>query len=351
MPRTEQIGASTASIPKVNIAWIHPFLEILDEVGAPYDEILRRASLPILAIEDGSAIVPTERIYKFVHLAARASRLPDLGLRAGGRIDIDSLLPDAERSWTRPGVFRSLESFINVALESTSNMDMWIESKPDPDRTTELFYLGTFGPDDPAFPTIEQFMVALMVRWTGYGAGPKWNPSQINFRATSVPQAAIRQLAGNASVRCGQSVTSIVFPSQPFLGRMGQFPEPTSEIWKRHRESVKQDSSAEDMVGSLRLLLKAYLPDGSPDIQFAARLSGTTVRTLQRRLREQGLTYTQLLEGLRHDLAIYLLRDSTTAAATVSQQLGYRDPAIFTRAFRRWTGTTPSKFRRSISVS
>ena len=295
-------------------------------------------------------MVPTERIYQFVHLAARASQLPDLGLCAGSRIDIDSLLPDAEKSWTRPGVFRSLESFIHAALESTSNMDMWIESKPDSDRTTELFYLGTFGPDNPAFPTVEQFMVALMVRWTRYGAGSKWNPSQVNFRATSVPQEAIRNLAGNATVRCGQSVTSIVFPSQPFLGRVDQFPEPDSDIWKRHRKSFEQDS-AEDMVGAVRLLLKAYLPDGSPDIQLAAQLSGTTVRTFQRRLKEQGFTYTQLLEGLRHDLAIYYLKDPNRRASEVSRELGYRDPAIFTRAFRRWTGMTPSKFRRDISVS
>lgn len=75
------------------------------------------------------------------------------------------------------------------------------------------------------------------------------------------------------------------------------------------------------------------------------------VRAGQRRLREQGLTYSQLLEGLRHDLAIYLLRDPNLEASEVSRELGYRDPAIFTRAFRRWTGTTPSEFRRLVSVS
>ena len=214
--------------------------------------------------------------------------------------------------------------------------------------TTEFFYLGTFGPDHPAFPTVEQFMVALMVRWVRYAAGPAWNPKRVNFQAASVPERAIRRLVSDAEVRCGQDVTSVVFPSQPFRGPMEQFPEKGSSIWRRHRESLDKSDTSADLAGSLRLVLRAYLPDGSPSLQQAARLAGTSVRTLQRRLKDQGTTYSELLEGLRHDLAIYLLRDPDQEASAVSRGLGYRDPAIFTRAFRRWTGTTPGRFRETL---
>ena len=249
-----------------------------------------------------------------------------------------------------PGCFARSGSFIGVALESSTNVDMWIEARSDPEPMTEFFYLGTFGPEHPAFVTVEQFMIALMVRWTRYGAGDRWNPSQVSLRADSVPEAAIRALAGDAQVLCGQSVTSIAFPAQQFVGRMEPLPEPNSLLWKRHRRSLRSATRLDDLAGSLRLVLPAYLPDGSPDIRQAARLANMSVRTFQRRLREQGVSYSQLLEELRHDLAIYLLRDPTRHAAEVSRELGYRDPAIFTRAFRRWTGTTPSEFRRSFSV-
>ena len=104
------------------------------------------------------------------------------------------------------------------------------------------------------------------------------------------------------------------------------------------------------MVASLRIVLPAYLPDGSPDIGQAALLAGTSVRTLQRRLDARGVTYSQLLDDLRHDVALYLLRDPKRTLAEISQEIGYRDPAIFTRAFRRWTGRTPSSFRRSLPI-
>jgi AraC-like DNA-binding protein len=351
MTTLEQSGPSTATIPRVNIGWLHPFFEILDEVGASWEELLERAHLPVLASDDGSTLVPTSRVYAFVALAAQETKLDDLGLQAGARLEITPLLPDPEDAWTRPGVFRSIRSFIQVALDSSSNVEMWIEARPGRKPTTEFFYRGTFGTDHPAFPTVEQFMVALMVRWARYGAGPNWNPSRVNLRAESVPEAAIRGLVGEASVHTAQSATSIVFPSQPFVGPVEPFPQRGSKVWQRHRQSLAQAQGLQDLAASLRVVLRAYLPDGSPDIKLAARLTGTSVRTLQRRLQEQGLTYARLLKDLRHDLAIELLRDPALQASEVSRELGYRDPAVFTRAFRRWTGSTPSEFRRSLSVS
>ena len=342
-----QTEAQQPSIPLVNIAWIHPFLELLEEVGAPYDQLLEEAGLPSLAVDDVSALVPTAAIYRFVGLAAEATAISDLGLRAGARLDIESLLPDAERTWSRPGVFRSLEAFIQVALESSSNVEMWIESRSDREKTVEFFYKGTFGPENRAFPTVEQFMVALMVRLTRIATGPDWCPDRVNFRALSVPEPAIRRLVGDAEVRSGQRKTSILVPASRWVNRIEPFPEPGSSVWRRHRRSLEKWRDAEDFVGSLRLVLRAYLPDGSPDIQLAGRLTGSSVRTLQRRLAERGTSYSQLLEELRHDLALYLLRDPDLQASEISRELGYRDPAIFTRAFRRWTGQTPSQYRRT----
>lgn len=351
MSSPTQPDASTPPIPRVNIGWLHPFFEVLDEEGVAWESMLECAGLPILASDDGSTLVPTSGVYQFVALATSQTGLDDLGLRTGARLDITPLMPDPEDAWTRPGVFRSIRSFIEVALDSSSNVEMWLEEQSGRKPMTEFFYRGTFGRDHPAFPTVEQFMVALMVRWASYGAGPTWNPTRINLRAASVPASAVRGLAGDARVYTRQSVTSIVFPSQPFVGSVDTFPEKGSSVWQKHRYSLTHARGLQDLAGSLRLVLRAYLPDGAPDIKFAARLAGISVRTLQRRLREQRLTYSELLEELRYDLALYLLQDPSRTAAEITQELGYRDPAIFTRAFRRWTGTTPSEFRRSFSVS
>lgn len=74
-------------------------------------------------------------------------------------------------------------------------------------------------------------------------------------------------------------------------------------------------------------------------------------RSLQRRLREEGTTFAELLEELRRDLALRYLRDPRIGIAEVGFLLGFRDVTAFHRAFRRWMGTTPASYRRAAGSS
>ena len=97
--------------------------------------------------------------------------------------------------------------------------------------------------------------------------------------------------------------------------------------------------------------LKSYLalhvsPDGPPRIESVARAARCSVRTLQRRLREAGLTYSGLLEEVRLEIAVRMLDEAGKKVIDISLDLGYSDQANFTRAFRRWAGVPPSEYRR-----
>lgn len=96
---------------------------------------------------------------------------------------------------------------------------------------------------------------------------------------------------------------------------------------------------------SLRRELVSALPSGAVSIRFAAGICALSVRTLQRRLARAGLTYSDLIQGIRRDLALRLVRDPERRLIDIGQELGYDDPAHFTRAFRRWTGTAPRTYR------
>jgi AraC-like DNA-binding protein len=70
-------------------------------------------------------------------------------------------------------------------------------------------------------------------------------------------------------------------------------------------------------------------------------------RTLNRRLRAQGTTFKALVDETRYEVARQLLRDTRIPVAQVAAALDYSDPASFDRAFRRWSGTTPSAWREA----
>lgn len=74
---------------------------------------------------------------------------------------------------------------------------------------------------------------------------------------------------------------------------------------------------------------------------------GLSVRSLQRRLDEEGVSFTDLLRAARQRVAEASLRKPKARVSDVAQALGYADSAVLTRAFRRWTGKTPRRFAKA----
>lgn len=92
--------------------------------------------------------------------------------------------------------------------------------------------------------------------------------------------------------------------------------------------------------------LEAALETGEVGIERIARDLGYSRQTLYRRLKAEGITYEKLLDGLRRRLALRFVRDEGLSVKEAAYRLGFSDPAAFSRAFKRWTGTSPGEMRR-----
>lgn len=95
-----------------------------------------------------------------------------------------------------------------------------------------------------------------------------------------------------------------------------------------------------------KTLIAERLPVRYPTVDYTAHRLGIPVRTLQRRLKESGLSYSELVEQTRRELACRLLEKPGVQVADVAKALGYTDPSSFSRAFRRWTNMSPRAYRR-----
>jgi AraC-like DNA-binding protein len=80
-------------------------------------------------------------------------------------------------------------------------------------------------------------------------------------------------------------------------------------------------------------------------IQSAASELHLTERTLRRKLLAEGSKFQKLKDGVRRDMAIHYLSQTSMSINQTSQQLGFSDPSAFTRAFRQWTGELPRTYR------
>jgi AraC-like DNA-binding protein len=96
---------------------------------------------------------------------------------------------------------------------------------------------------------------------------------------------------------------------------------------------------------TLRQIVRSYLSFGHPRIEEIADVTGMGVRALQRHLKKNGLTFKRVVDQARFQVAADLLRDPHVRLVDIAHELGYADQANFNRAFRRFTGTSPSEYR------
>lgn len=101
------------------------------------------------------------------------------------------------------------------------------------------------------------------------------------------------------------------------------------------------------VVGEAKDAIAQALSEGTPKMADIAKGLGLSARSFHRRLSEHGFSFQSLTEQTRRELAEGLLRDAQYSLAEVAFLTGFSEQSSFTRAFKRWVGTTPASYRKS----
>lgn len=126
-------------------------------------------------------------------------------------------------------------------------------------------------------------------------------------------------------------------PGNPFMAFLG-------EVAKAIEGKVAAPKKSE-FRGEVERRMEPMLASGAVRVEAVARLLGCSRQTLYRRLKAEGVTFAELLDGLRRRLALRFVREQGLSVKDSAWRLGFSDPAAFSRAFKRWTGTSPSEAR------
>lgn len=104
------------------------------------------------------------------------------------------------------------------------------------------------------------------------------------------------------------------------------------------------------VVGQAKNAIAQSLSAGAPNMADIARDLGFSVRSFHRRLSDHGVSFQTLTEETRRELAEGLLRDEAHSLAEIAFLTGFSEQSSFTRAFKRWMGTTPASYRKSTNA-
>jgi AraC-like DNA-binding protein len=142
-----------------------------------------------------------------------------------------------------------------------------------------------------------------------------------------------------------------------FHGRDLDLPVATSDetlggyLDRLAEELLEAEKPKSTLVDKVQRAIWSKLGGGQPTVSRMASLLGVSARTLQRRLREEGTSFAEILENLRRGMSVRLLNNRELAVYEVAYLLGYSEPSTFFRAFRRWHGIPPNEFRKLTNKS
>ena len=122
---------------------------------------------------------------------------------------------------------------------------------------------------------------------------------------------------------------------------------PVLDVLSAHSETLLQKlESSKSASGRVESLLMASLANGPATMAAIASQLGLSRQSLFRKLRAEGVTFEEVLDGLRHKLALRYLNGEALSVKETAFRLGFSEPASFSRAFKRWTGASPAAARR-----
>ncbi|WPP01604.1 AraC family transcriptional regulator [Pseudomonas sp. HR96] len=193
-----------------------------------------------------------------------------------------------------------------------------------------------------------ELTMGMAVNLIRHVLGPQWAPREVAFEHGRPQQWQEHRDVFDASVRFNQAGNSVLIPKRDLAGHAMPGHDPV--LLMLVKDAIRQLGEVNpgpDLLDQARQLINAALPAGEPTLQAIASALQLSEPTLQRRLREQGLCFSQLVEQSRQQLALRYLRQGSLSISELAPLLGYSETSAFSRAFKRWLGVSPRQWRNS----
>ncbi|MFM7384413.1 MAG: AraC family transcriptional regulator ligand-binding domain-containing protein [Microcystaceae cyanobacterium] len=325
-------------IPLLRVVNLSPILTFLDEIGTPTEQCLRRAKLPVYAMDDPYTLLSLHQVMAFLADVSDREGIDNLGWRVENRVSLTEYGAFGRLILQSLTLGEAILTSIRTLGLFNSGVRSWLEVKGEQAWFGHQFtQLNGFD-----FPCGIQIALLLMLDLIQKATGDSWYPREIYLQTPHIGDLSYHPFSCSR-IDQTQGFTAIIFP-RSFLSLPLAQTSPAG--YQQDLQILQTSAPAPDFVGSLQQVLTPLLREHYPAIELAAEIAQTSVRTLQRRLAEDSLTYSQLISRLRYQQAIHWLVNSDLKIIEIAAELGYQDAAHFTRAFKRWTGVAPQTFRR-----
>jgi AraC-like DNA-binding protein len=313
---------------------------VLDRLGADTDTLLAEFGLNRAYFDDAENTVPTTVVGRVFRRVVEVTGCDHLGVLLGRTVTLSAMGAVGVQMQASPDVAHAIEVMGKHFHVHDRGAQFSVETGR---NVVRLCYRLTARDVD----MIEEIYTLAAMAGIGFLrglCGKDWRPLEFElpFRR---PRAvdALRNGLG-VPLKFDAEQLKMVFPASD-LAR--QLPSADPLLYRMMAERIEQLEARQrcDLIGRVRDITETLIFLAGPRMSIVASRMGTSLRTLNRRLRAEGTSLREIRDDVTAEAACQLLGNTEKTASEVALMLGYSDSSAFTRAFRRWHGVPPAQWR------
>jgi AraC-like DNA-binding protein len=310
------------------------------------ETILKKFDISLNLEDITQSTISLEIVHAIVIEVEKASKIPAIGLQTGEDFDFD-FLPHLKTYLMSAATIREFfESSVRVRQLISPLLYLFLEERDDRALLSLRPNIELSLEDERHYVEMVFSVINSMVKKLMKEACP---PKSVRFCHNNHELLPIYENCFKCHIRLGAAENAIVYDRSILdIPLPGGFPE----IHRQAEQIVVQqlqDSPIQRGVAKkiTRIMRRQKYLLNEPIETVAGSLNMST-RTLQRRLTDEGVNFFELKDQIRFDSAVLALKSRSLSIEEISEALGFSDRHSFTRAFKRWSGVTPSAFRKNL---
>ena len=317
-------------------------LRYLDKNGVDVEAILSKAQLSRSQLSQDSGGISVASQHRFLEFAAVETNDSLLGLHVAAEMDLRDVGILFYLAAASATVAEALEHLARYSGAANEALHLEISQRQ---GETVLTQRPIGGHDEP-WSQFSEFIALAVIRALNSATNRDFAPSRMTFaHPRSLGLREIHRIL-RCPVEFAQTTDSWVLPQRVMELPIASGDSHLLHILEAHADDLLSERrTTTGLRGLVENRLLSMLPSGKVKTAAIAHQFGMSARSFTRHLAQEGTSFGEVLDRLRHRLALRYLEDPRISLQQIAWLLGYSEIGAFNHAFKRWTGTSPGRAR------
>jgi AraC-like DNA-binding protein len=323
----------------MRIAGLDGYRELVCELGAEPEKLIRDAELEEKWFDLPDHLIPAWKACKLLEISAEALSCPDFGLRLAQKQNLailGALGIMLQHSETLEQALQDLKRFLHVHSQA-GNVELSFNG-----NLLSITYTPLVSYQDSAKQLIDLSLAVGFSLLSGL-SNNRLPVISAYFSYQAPKDKKQYEQYFNCPVIFSSSENGVTISRHVLENSLSQNKSDIRDFFSNYligQESASYSSIEE----SARTLISQLLPLGKCKLEIVSSALSLDKRTFQRRLKENSTSFQELIESERQNIAIKYMKNSDIDLAQISDLLGYSEPSVFSRSFKKWFGLSPAKY-------